>query len=363
MAWNPPSDAVETQASPAPAANTGWTPPSDAVEMGIASLVNKAPSASVVKTAPEPQDFLGSPMGDDFSSAIMAASAAPKKQSVLEGITIPELAYNPAELTRLSQRKYAEEQAQKFDPRYQQKMTQGGPRKPPSAAELSGGMMQNANPLARIGQKALQSGAEGFGGVLRAVGDVVGSDTVAGTGEYMAKNAREYQQAMGPAITGDIQGFGPKSFVPDLLKYTANMGEGAASSLAQSIAASSLGPAAVIPTLSVMSAGGQYNKAREAGQSTFDSLTNAVPYGIFEAVGEKFAGLDKVAGAMKALVNNGASDVVKKQAGDTLLKMGVREIPGEVITYLGQTGVDLLPGIGLNPNLTMEPSLFRNDNS
>ena len=353
MAWNPPSDAVETQASPAPAANTGWTPPSDAVEMGIASLVNKAPSASVVKTAPEPQDFLGSPMGDDFSSAIMAASAAPKKQSVLEGITIPELAYNPAELTRLSQRKYAEEQAQKFDPRYQQKMTQGGPRKPPSAAELSGGMMQNANPLARIGQKALQSGAEGFGGVLRAVGDVVGSDTVAGTGEYMAKNAREYQQAMGPAITGDIQGFGPKSFVPDLLKYTANMGEGAASSLAQSIAASSLGPAAVIPTLSVMSAGGQYNKAREAGQSTFDSLTNAVPYGIFEAVGEKFAGLDKVAGAMKALVNNGASDVVKKQAGDTLLKMGVREIPGEVITYLGQTGVDLLPGIGLNPNLTM----------
>jgi hypothetical protein len=35
MAWNPPSDAVETQASPAPAVNTGWTPPSDAVEVGI----------------------------------------------------------------------------------------------------------------------------------------------------------------------------------------------------------------------------------------------------------------------------------------------------------------------------------------
>jgi hypothetical protein len=270
---------------------------------------------------------------------------------------MPEPAYNPAELTRLSQRKYAEEQAQKFDPRYRQSMTQGGPRKPPSAAELSGGMMQNANPLARIGQKALRGGAEGVGGVLRAVGDVVGSDTLAGTGEYMAKNAQEYQRAMGPAITGDIQGFGPKSVVPDVLKYTAEMGESAASSLAQSIAASSLGPAAVIPMLSVMSAGSQYNKARDAGQSTLDSLTNAVPYGIFEAVGEKFAGLDKATAALKALANKGSSIEAKKQAGDSLLKMGVREIPGELITYLGQTGVDLLPGIGLNPNLTMSEFL------
>jgi hypothetical protein len=350
--WTPPSDAVETQAFPTPVVNTGWTPPSDAVEVSGAPVATRAPPVSVVKPAPEPQESLGSPMGDDFSSAIMAV-AQPKKKSVLEGVEIPEPTYNPAELTRLSQRKYAEEQAQKFDPRYQQSMTQGGPRKPPSAAELSGGMMQNANPFARIGKKALQVGAEGVGGVLRAAGDVVGSDTLAGTGEYMGKNAREYQQAMGPAITGDIQGFGPKSVVPDVLKYTAEMGEGAASSLAQSIAASALGPAAVLPSLSAVSGFSQYNKARDAGQSVLDASINAALYAGTEYAGGKFVGLDKAASALKNLVNQGASTEAKKQAGNTLFKMGVREIPGELATYLGQTGVDLLPGIGLNPNLTM----------
>jgi hypothetical protein len=300
----------------------------------------------------ESQEPLGMPMGDDMGSAIMAA-AQPKKQSVLEGIDMPEPTFDPAEANRLSRRDYAEEQAQKFDPRYRQKVTQGGPRKPPSAAELAGGMMQDANPLLRIKAKTAQSSAEGLGGLLRIIGDVAGSDTLAGTGEYMGKNAQEYQQAMGPAITGDIQGFGPKSVVPDVLKYTAEMGEGAASSLAQSIAASALGPAAVLPSLSAVSGFSQYNKARDAGQSVLDASINAALYAGTEYAGGKFVGLDKAASALKNLVNQGASAEAKKQAGDTLFKMGVREIPGELATYLGQTGVDLLPGIGLNPDLTM----------
>lgn len=304
------------------------------------------------KPAPIEQADLGMPMGDDMGSAIMAA-AEPKKQSVLEGIDLPEPTFDPAEANRLSRRGYAEEQAQKFDPRYRQKVTQGGPRKPPSAAELAGGMMQDANPLSRIGAKAAQSSAEGLGGLLRIIGDVAGSDTLAGTGEYMGKNAQEYQQAMGPAITGDIQGFGPKSVVPDVLKYTADMGEGAASSLAQSFVASALGPAAVLPSLSAVSGFSQYNKARDAGQSVLDASINAALYAGTEYAGGKFVGLDKAASALKNLVNQGASTEAKKQAGDTLFKMGVREIPGELATYLGQTGVDLLPGIGLNPNLTM----------
>ena len=357
MAWTPPSDAVETQASSGAAVNTGWTPPSDAVKVGAAPVVGWAPPADAVEEQQEPY---GNAMGEDFGSAIMAASELPKpvkKQSVLEGVYMPEPAYNPAELSRLSQRKYAEEQAQIYDPRYQQRLTQGAPRKPLSKAEVEGMGMQGANPLVRVGQKALRGGAEGVGGVMRAIGDFIDSDTLAGTGEYMAKNAQEYQQAMGPAVTGDIQGFGPKSFVPGALKYVADMGEGAASSLAQSIAASSLGPGAVIPVLSVMSSGEQYNKARDMGKTPFDALMNAVPFGVFEAIGEKYAGLDKAASAMKTLVNGGASDVAKKQAGDTLLKMGIKEIPGEVVTYLGQTGIDLLPGIGLNPNLTMDQFL------
>jgi hypothetical protein len=337
--------------------NNQWVKPTDTAknEAGDSAFLvgNQWQIVKAATPAAEKNSLLGSPMGEDFGSAIMAA-ASPKKQSVLEGIDMPEPTFNPAEANRLSRRDYAEEQAQKFDPRYQQKVTQGGPRKAPSAAELAGGMMQDANPLLRVGEKAKQGGAELIGGLLRAVGDITGSDTLAGTGEYMGKNAQEYQQAMGPAITGDIQGFGPKSVVPDVLKYTAEMGEGAASSLAQSIAASALGPGAVLPALSAMSGFSQYNKARDAGLSASDASINAALYALSEYGGGKFVGLDKAAFALKNLVNQGASTEAKKQAGDTLFKMGVREIPGELATYLGQTGVDLLPGIGLNPNLTMD---------
>ena len=52
MAWTPPSDAVETQASSGAAVNTGWTPPSDAVETGAAPVTGWAPPADAVKEIP-----------------------------------------------------------------------------------------------------------------------------------------------------------------------------------------------------------------------------------------------------------------------------------------------------------------------
>ena len=120
MAWTPPSDAVETQASSGTAVNTGWTPPSDAVKVGAAPVTGWTPPADAVEETQEPQEPFGNAMGEDFGSAIMAASALPKpvkKQSVLEGVYMPEPEYNREELDRLSRRKYAEEQAQIYYPR------------------------------------------------------------------------------------------------------------------------------------------------------------------------------------------------------------------------------------------------------
>lgn len=63
MAWTPPSDAVETQASSGTAVTTGWTPPSDAVETGAAPATGWTPPADAVEaqvapaTATEPDTY------------------------------------------------------------------------------------------------------------------------------------------------------------------------------------------------------------------------------------------------------------------------------------------------------------------
>jgi len=49
MAWTPPSDAVETQAS---SGTAGWTPPSDAVEAGAAPVTGWAPPTDAVEAKP-----------------------------------------------------------------------------------------------------------------------------------------------------------------------------------------------------------------------------------------------------------------------------------------------------------------------
>jgi hypothetical protein len=58
MAWTPPSDAVETQASPDTAVNTGWTPPSDAVKVGAAPVVGWTPPVDAVEKTPAPAQQL-----------------------------------------------------------------------------------------------------------------------------------------------------------------------------------------------------------------------------------------------------------------------------------------------------------------
>jgi predicted nucleotidyltransferase len=200
----------------------------------------------------------------------------------------------------------------------------------------------------RAAAKAATGLAQGVGGVVRAAGDLAGVDSVARFGAAAGKGARAFEEGMGQS--GPIEGFGPKSPLP----YLKDMAEGATSSLGQSaLFAAAFGPAGVIPAMSIQSAGQEYDLARSQGLTPAMALAGAIPKGAFEAIGEKFTGLDRVAGALGTLLQHGVSDQAKRTAGEVLLKAGVREIPGEVITYLGQTGTDLIPGIGLKPDLTM----------
>lgn len=217
------------------------------------------------------------------------------------------------------------------------------------AVTAAGQDLRNAGFAKRVGAQAAAGLAEGYGGAMRVAGDLTGIDAVSNTGKKLATGAGEFTQGMGEAPR--VEGFAPDSVV----QYGAKMAEGATSSLVQSAAlAAVFGPGALIPLMSLQSGGQKYNEARNAGLEPAVALANAVPTGIFEAVGEKFSGLDKAASALGTILSRGATDAAKRIAAGELIKAGVKEVPGEVVTYLGQTGVDLLPGIGINPNLTMD---------
>jgi hypothetical protein len=271
-----------------------------------------------------------------------ATSSTP--ESVLQGKVMPEPKFDAAEAERLSTRAYAEGRMNPAAP----SMRQGGGIDPESTSTSRGAYLADTIMPVRAAAKAVSGAAQGAGGLIRAAGDVFGSSSLSAAGAATSKGANEFDRAMGDV--GQIDGFGPKSPAP----YLANMAEGAASSLGQSAAyASMFGARAVIPLMSIMTAGDEYDKARNAGLDPSMALAGAIPKGAFEAIGEKFTGLDKVAGAMGTLLHKGATDQAKREAGQALVRSGIKEIPGEVITYLGQTGVDLLPGIGLKQDLTM----------
>ena len=219
-------------------------------------------------------------------------------------------------------------------------------------AEDQGRMAGDLPGPGRVLAKAGAAAAEGAWGTVRAGAELVGADRVAGVAKEAAGAAQDFDRGMGKP--GAARDFNPRGPMP----YLQEMGEGAATSLGTSAAfAVGFGPKAVIPLLSIQSAGTQYQAARQAGLDPATALANAVPHGAFEAIGEKFQGLDKAAGALRVLMTGGAPREAIKSAGEVLIKAGVREIPGEVITYLGQTGVDLLPGIGIRQDLSVEQFL------
>lgn len=314
----------------------------------VISFLSQRPSRAPAPAPAEPLANLGDPMGSG-SAEIMAAGPS---RSVLDGTVLPEPQFDQAQALRMSTRAGAEREILPGDPRATAPSMRAGSGQPVDVMTSRGEALRDASLPVRAVFKAVGGVAEGAGGVMRAAGDLTGIDALANAGASTAQGAQRFQAGMGE--TGQVDGFGPKSPVP----YLTRMTEGAASSLAQSAgAAAALGAGGVIPALAIMTAGQEYDKARTQGLDPAAALAGAVPKGAFEAAGEKFAKLDKAMGALGTLLNKGAGDAARKGAADVLVKSGIREIPGEVFTYLGQTGTDLLPGIGLNPNLTMSQFL------
>lgn len=209
-----------------------------------------------------------------------------------------------------------------------------------------------SNPVGRVVAKVGTGISQGLGGIAQAAGDLTGIEPLARMGKATAEGAQAFEKGMGKG--GDIEGFGPRSPVP----YLAEQAEGAGTSLGQSaVIAAGVGARSVIGVQAVLQGGQAYNEGRQAGLTPAAALARAVPQGAFEAIGEKFQGLDRVAGAMGTLLKQGAGEAAKRTAADVLVRAGIKEVPGEVLTYLGQSGVDLLPGIGINPNMTMSQFL------
>jgi hypothetical protein len=291
--------------------------------------------------AKEPLEPLGDPSGAGDFAAI--ASQPTKSASVLER---PELAHVLDRTVPTAKDVAGFEERER---RAAMPSIKAGPGPRPDPMADKGAMFADAPGVVRAGVNASAAGAEALWGGVQGAADLVGADKVSDVAGGAAKASRTFQDAMGKPKPAE--GFGPNS--PE--SYLRDMGEGAVSSLAQSASlARAFGAKAVIPLMSVMSGSQQYAKARDAGLDPASAFANAVPYGTFEAIGEKFEGLDKAAAAMNVILSKGASAQAKRTAGEALVRAGIREVPGEVVTYLGQSGIDKLPGIGLNPNMTME---------
>jgi len=281
---------------------------------------------------------------------------APDKRSLLER----SVEDAPADVAADAQRRSLIRQSRREN--WNEDQTSAGPvltgstRPKEDAAATRGADFANSavgsNPVGRVVARVGTGIAQGLGGIAEAAGDVTGIDPLARFGKATAEGAQAFEKGMGKG--GDIEGFGPRSPVP----YLAEQAEGAATSLGQSAAiAAGVGAKSVIGVQALLQGGQAYNEGRQAGLNPAAALARAVPQGAFEAIGEKFSGLDRVAGAMGTLLQKGAGDAAKRTAADVLVRAGIKEIPGEVLTYLGQTGTDLIPGIGLNPNLTMSQFL------
>ncbi len=88
MAWTPPSDAVEAQASSDTTASMGWTPPSDAIVVQPAALTGWTPPAdAVVATTPKPVDTLDAKLAAQEAKRAQFAPGEELKKGAMKAAT------------------------------------------------------------------------------------------------------------------------------------------------------------------------------------------------------------------------------------------------------------------------------------
>lgn len=351
-----------------------------------------------------------SPMGEDFGSAIMAA-ATPKKESVLEG-TVAQRPIHPEEAplrqefirgveaqlnalpaaqrnaklaqlaarpdvygraARIIQDKYAKLDAiqskplrQATDPRLETQVERYIERSGASPETAQMVAMQNAMrgvigrdlPQAR-GLTPEEEAAEEY----RFRPGMTTAEQLALTGKRVAERIPKSYMQMGAGVIdflGDVTGIDvseTRSKGRSLEAYLGAMGtnpnevlkpfEGAAVSIATQLPALMTGNMPLIyGNMFLQSFGQSYSDAKRAGLDPVNATAKSALDGALELIGERF-GMSQTIAGLKATAKGDINEAIKYYA-----KALAREIPGEQITYTGQTATGQL--YKTDPEITIE---------
>lgn len=196
--------------------------------------------------------------------------------------------------------------------------------------------------LARIARNVAGRYNEATGGLIRNIGEMVGSDYVRDVGLTGVQMGRELQ-GQTVASSTPIAGFALDSPVQGLPRYA----EGAVTSIGQQLPFLVTGntPAALM-SAGLTEYGRAYNDARGAGLDVLPAMGNAGIKAMAEIAGEKVGGTPGTVNALSmALQGNPVAQVARQMA-----IAGARDIPGENLTTGAGYLADIAPVIGTNPN-------------
>ncbi len=221
-----------------------------------------------------------------------------------------------------------------------------GPQSLTQAPSVDQGFVENA---ARVLRRAVDSINQGTSGIVRNVGDITGIDAVSDFAKASSNASRRFaNQTVAPQVS--IDGFTPGSIVQDLPEASEN------ALVSIGTQAPALATGSVPAALAIMfgqSYGDSYNTARGKGLSALAAMGNATGNAGFEVIGERFGGTPGTIRALKgAIAGNEPAQVAAE-----LAKAGLRDIPGELVTYGGQTAVNAAPVVGIGPAPTVDEFL------
>lgn len=303
----------------------------------------------------EPTEDLSKPF-IGYGQSFKAPTPAQKpRESVLEGVQMPEPAFNTAEAGRLSRRDYAEanDPARQQDPAGQEmRATPGGLQ----AKATGDGMLGRAGDLIAA---QTYGAASGLGRMLATGAEAVGAEGLSDTLDAKAKAAAERKRLLGQGVeleragrAGDqVEGFAPGSIVQDSKRFADEY-------LPQILAQSPQLPMAMFGGLAPLvgiSYLNSYADAREAGRSPTEALAYAVPQASAEYIGERLGGMGKLSQAFeKAMASGFAKDAAWRDLGRAFMAAGAKEVPSEELTYGLQFINDKFSPVGLQPGATWE---------
>lgn len=205
--------------------------------------------------------------------------------------------------------------------------------------------------LSGIAEVGARKGYAGIGrieaGAIKALADVLGSNTLSNVAKDQQTRANEVEQ--GAVLRGSpVKGFSGDSIVQDLPNAATNA-LGSVITTAPSLAAGALVPGAVLPAIFATTGVQEYGQGRDAGLNPAGAALRAIPNAAFEVLGEKMGGSESLSHALRnAVKGNGVADL-----GAAMASSAVKEIPSEEFTTTGQFLTDKLPGIGTNQDASL----------